>query len=148
MRGEPLGFERKGPRSFWRGKFGTTQLWRLPLPHSLGSWEARCSSDTELSLSSLEDCRRDVAGRKGVKGLLLVGHEKVPCGFRLRTGDPSNTPNHTGNRGRPSSPEQITGKKRGLPEPQASISFLRYGTPNWAKQGRRTVCVCGCFKGL
>ena len=27
------------------------------------------------------------AGRKGVKGLLLVGHEKVPHGFGLRTGD-------------------------------------------------------------
>ena len=24
--------------------------------------------------------------RKGVKGLLLVGHEKVPCGFGLKTG--------------------------------------------------------------
>ena len=32
-----------------------------------GSWEARCSSDAELSLSSLEECRRDAAGRKGVK---------------------------------------------------------------------------------
>ena len=30
---------------------------------------------------------RDHAGRKGVKGLLLVGHEEVPCGFGLRTGD-------------------------------------------------------------
>ena len=59
----------------------------LPLPLSLGSWKARCSSDAELSLSSLEECRRDAAGRKGVKGLLLVGHEKVPRGFRLRTGD-------------------------------------------------------------
>ena len=57
--------------------------------HSLGSPKARCSSNAELSLSNLEECRRDAAGRKGVKGLLLVGHKKVPYG--LRTGDPSNT---------------------------------------------------------
>ena len=55
----------------------------LPLPHSRGSWKARCSSNAELSLSSLEECRRDAAGRKGPKGLLLVGHEKVPHGFGL-----------------------------------------------------------------
>ena len=30
--------------------------------------------------------RRDAVGRKGVKGLLLVGHEKVPHGSGL-TGD-------------------------------------------------------------
>ena len=27
-------------------------------------------------------------GREGEKGLLLVGQDKVPCGFGLRTGDP------------------------------------------------------------
>ena len=80
---------------------GTLRLWVLPLPHSLGSWKARCSSDAELSLSSLEECRRDIVGRKGVKELLLVGQEKVPCGFVLRTGDSGNTANGAGNRGRP-----------------------------------------------
>ena len=69
----------------------------LPLPHSLGSQKARCSSDAELSLSSLEECRREAAGRKGVKELLLVGHEKVPCGFGLRTGDPGDTADGAGN---------------------------------------------------
>ena len=69
----------------------------LPLPCSLGSWKARCSSNAELSLSSLEECRRDVSGRKGVKGLLLVGHKKVPCGVELRTGDPNNTADGAGN---------------------------------------------------
>ena len=63
----------------------------LPLPHSLGSWKAKCSSDAELSLSSLEECRRDALGRKGVKGLSLVGHKRVPRGFGLRTGDHGNT---------------------------------------------------------
>ena len=72
----------------------------LPLPHSLGSPKARCSCDAELSLSSLEECRRDAAGRKGVKGLLLVGHEKVPRGFGLRTGDPGDTADGAGNLGR------------------------------------------------
>ena len=35
----------------------------------------------QTSLSSLEECRRDNAGRKGVKGLLLLGHEKEPWGL-------------------------------------------------------------------
>ena len=80
------------------------RLWVLPLPNSLGSWKARCSSDAELSLSSLEERRKDAAGRKGVKGLLLVGHEKVPRGFGLTTGDHSgDTADGAGNRGRPAS---------------------------------------------
>ena len=29
----------------------------LPLPRSLGSQKARCSSDAELSFSSLEECK-------------------------------------------------------------------------------------------
>ena len=69
----------------------------LPLPCSLGSQKARCSSDAELSLSSLEECRRDTVGRRGVKGLLLVGHEKVKWGFGLRTGDPGDTADGAGN---------------------------------------------------
>ena len=73
----------------------------LPLPHSSGSRKARCSIDAELSLSSLEECRRDAAGRKGVKRLLLVGQEKVPHGFRLRNGDPGTTADGAENRGKP-----------------------------------------------
>ena len=30
---------------------------------------------------------QNLAGRKGVKGLLLMGHEKVPHGSGLRAGD-------------------------------------------------------------
>ena len=59
----------------------------LPLPRSLGNQKARCSGNSELSPSSSEECRRGTAGRKGEKGLLLVGQEKVPCGFGWRTGD-------------------------------------------------------------
>ena len=55
----------------------------LPSPHSLGSWKARCRGDAELSPSSL---LLDAVERKGVKGLLLVGREKVPHGLGL-TGD-------------------------------------------------------------
>ena len=33
------------------------------------------------------EAMQDHEGRKGVKGLSLVGHEKVPYGFELRTGD-------------------------------------------------------------
>ena len=89
----------------------------LSLSHSLGSWKAGCSIDAELSLSSLEECRTDTVGRRGVTGFLLVGHEKVKWGFRLRTGDPGDTADGAGNRGRPASQARITGKNRGLPEP-------------------------------
>ena len=42
--------------------------------------------------------RRDTAGRKVVKGLLLMDQEKVPCGFGLRTGDQvSETTDGSGN---------------------------------------------------
>ena len=40
-------------------------------------------------------------GRKGVKGLSLVGHEEVPRGFGLRTGDRSETADGAEDRGRP-----------------------------------------------
>ena len=80
-----------------------------------------------------------------------MGHEEVPCGFGLRNGDPSDTADGAGNRRRPASQARITGitgKNRGLPEPQASISFPEIGTQDWTKGERRTVCVHGCLKGL
>ena len=95
----------------------------------------------QTSLSSLEECRRDVMGRKGVKGSLLVGHEKGPGGFGLRTGDPGDTADGAGNRGGPASRSWITGKSQRLAEPQTSMFFLRYGTPDRAKEGRKD-CVC------
>ena len=63
-------------------------------------------------------------GRKGVKGLLLVDHEKVPHGFGLRTGGfGGDTADDVGNQGRPASQAWITGKNQGLPEPRTYISF-------------------------
>ena len=62
-------------------------------------------------------------GRKGVKGLLLVGREKVPHGSGL-TGD------HGGN----------TADGAGSLNHRLLILFLRYSTPDWAK-GRRKDCV-------
>ena len=73
------------------------------LPSRLESWKARCSSDAKLSLSSLEERERAAVRRKGVKGLVLVGQEKVPCGFVLRNGDSGNTADGAGNRGKPAS---------------------------------------------
>ena len=69
-----------------------------------------------------------------------MGQEKVPGGFGLRTGDPSNTADGSGNCRRPDSQAQITGKNWGLPEPLLFL-FLRYGTLDWAN-GRRKDCVC------
>ena len=48
--------------------------------------------------------------RKGVKGFSLVGHEKVPRGFGLRTRDPSDTADGAGNCGRPASQARMTEK--------------------------------------
>ena len=63
----------------------------------------KLESNVALCLSSLEECRRDIVGRKGVKELLLVGQEKVPRGSGLRTGDPGDTDDGAGNLGRPAS---------------------------------------------
>ena len=66
--------------------------------------------------------RETLPGRKGEKGLLLVGREKVPRGFGLtgdcssHTADGAKSPNH------------------GL-----LLLFLRYGTPDWAEGEGRTV---------
>ena len=80
-------------------------------------------------------------GRKGVKGLLLLGHEKMPCGFGLRTGDPGDTADGSGNCGRPASPAQITEKDQGLPEPQPSISFPEMQYPGLGKAGKEGLFV-------
>ena len=78
------------------------------------------------------DSRRDFAAiEKGERGLLLVGHEKVPHGFGL-TGDCSS---HTADGAR--------SLNHGL-----LLLFLRYGTPDWAEGEGRTVCICGCSRGL
>ena len=72
--------------------------------------------------------------RKGEKGLLLVGHEKVPHGFGL-----------TGGRGgdRADGARTKGSLNHGLP-----LLFLRYGTPDWAEGEGRTVGICGYAKGL
>ena len=70
-------------------------------------------------------------GRKGEKGLLLVGHEKVSHGFGL-TGD------HGGD-----TANGARSLNHGL-----LLLFLRYSTPDWAEGEGRTVCVCGYSKGL
>ena len=65
-------------------------------------------------------------GRKGVRGFLLVGCEKVPHGFGL-TGECGS---HT---------EDGAGTK-GLPEPQTSTSFPGIRYPGLGR-GRRKDCV-------
>ena len=65
--------------------------------------------------------RRDFARKKGERGLLLVGHEKVPHGFGL-TGDCSS---HTA--------DGAGSLNHGL------LLFLRHGIPDWAQGEGRTV---------
>ena len=73
------------------------------MPHGLGS-------------------RRAELGRKREKGLLLVGHEKVPHGSGL-TGDCSS---HTAD-------------GAGSLNHGPLLPFLRHGTPDWAQGEGRTV---------
>ena len=47
-----------------------------------------------------------------MKGLLLLGQEKVPLGFGLRTGDPWDTADGAGSRRRPASQALVTGKSQ------------------------------------
>ena len=75
--------------------------------------------------------RRDFAGKKHEKGLLLLGHEKVPYGFGLTGDHDSHTADGAGS------------LNHGL-----LLLLLRYSTPDWAEGEGRTVCVCGCSKGL
>ena len=65
-------------------------------------------------------------GRKGEKGLLLVGHENVPHGSGL-----------TGERGG----NTVDGARtEGLPEPRTSISFPEIRYPGLSKGEREGLC--------
>ena len=73
-------------------------------------------------------------GRKGEKGLLLVGHEKVPHGSGL-TGDCSG--------------DTADGAQtEGLPEPWTSTSFPEIRYPRLGKGEKEALCICGYSKGL
>ena len=76
-----------------------------------------------------------------MKGLLLVGQEKVPRRFGLRTGDPGDTADGAENCGRPANGAGITGKNCGLPEPWTSISFLEIRYPRLGKARKEGLCV-------
>ena len=62
----------EGLYSFWQERENQEAL-GLPFPHNLKSWEARGSSDAELSLSTLEECKRDAVGRERGKRTLAGG---------------------------------------------------------------------------
>ena len=65
-------------------------------------------------------------GREGEKGLLVVGHEKVPHGSVL-TGD------HSG--------DTVDGAgTEGLPEPQTSTSFPEIWYPGLGKEEKEGLC--------
>ena len=125
----------------------TTQFWGRfwgSLYHSLGSR----TDNARLGMGTI----RDFAGRKRVKGLSLVDHEKVPRGLGLRTRDCKDTTDGAGNLWRPANGAQITGKNQELAEPQTSIFFPWDKVPLTGLTGQRwegrTMCVCGCFKEL
>ena len=74
-----------------------------------------------MAATWLRQQERLCSHRKGEKGLLLLGHEKVPHGFGL-TGDCSS---HTAD-GAGSLNHRL-------------LLFLRHGTPDWAQGEGRTV---------
>ena len=65
----------------------------------------------------------------------------MPCDFGLRTGNPCDTADGAGNRGKPTSQALVTGKNQGLPEPQTSISFPEIQYPRPGKGGKEALCV-------
>ena len=71
-------------------------------------------------------------GRKGVKGVLLVGHEKVPHGSGL-TGD------HGGD-------IADSAGTKGLPEPQTSTSFPEIWYPRLSRGEKEGLCFVGILK--
>ena len=73
-------------------------------------------------------------GRKGVKGFLLVGREKVPHDFGLAE-------DH-------SSDKLMVLELRGLPEPWTSTSFPEIRYPGLGKGEKEGLCICGYFKGV
>ena len=72
-------------------------------------------------------------GREGVKGLLLVGHEKVPHGFGL-TGDPD---------GDPVGGPELRGC---LNHGRTSTSFPEIWYPGLGKGEKERLCICGYSK--
>ena len=73
-------------------------------------------------------------GREGEKGLLVVGHEKVPQGSGL-TGDcGGDTADGAGT--------------EGLLNHGLLLLFLRYGALEGQRGEGRTVCICGYSKEL
>ena len=68
-----------------------------------GVTEEDPGQDLNKRVCVMGQCRAlwDHSGRKGVKELLLAGHEEVPRGFGLRTGDFGDTAVGAGNLGRP-----------------------------------------------
>ena len=71
-------------------------------------------------------------GRKGVKGLLLVGHEKGPHGFGLAADHFSDTADGA--------------RTKGLPEPQTSTSFPEIQYSGLHKGEKEELCICGYSK--
>ena len=70
-------------------------------------------------------------GRKGEKGLLLVGHEKVPCGFGLTGDRDGNTADDAGT--------------KGLPESRTSTSFPEIWYPGLGRGEKEGLCE---FEGI
>ena len=83
----------------------------------------------------------ETLGRKGVKGLLLLGHEEVPCGFGLRTGESGDTADGVRTKGGLPAKLGLLGRTGGHLSHRLLFLSLRYGTLDWAKGGRKD-CMC------
>ena len=96
----------------------------------------------QSSLLAVQKNAGETEGRKGVKGLLLLGQEKVPHGFGLRTGDPSDTADGAGTKGGRPAKHGLLGRTGGwLSEPQTSISCPEIWYPRLGRGGKEGLCV-------
>ena len=93
------------------GNGAAEEDWRWDLnPGSAAKQGWDCVAVGAPSCHMASETGETLQGRKVVKGLLPVSHEKVPHRFGLRTGDPGNTADGAGACGRPASRARITGR--------------------------------------
>ena len=84
----------------------------------------------------------ETLGRKGVKGLWLLGHEEVPCGFGLRTGESGDTADGVRTKGGLPAKLGLLGRTGNYLIHRLIFLSLRYGKATGSgKAGKGCVCL-------
>ena len=74
--------------------------WKWVMEEDQG-WHLNTKGRPPCAMEKVRDLAGPCGGKKGWKRLSTAGHEEVPHGFGLRTGDLADTDDGVGNRGRP-----------------------------------------------